>query len=251
MESVEQKIQSNFTSHIPNTMLSSEKYLHFSVGKEKFGLPLSVFLDVRHRFVIDYKKEKNSVNYIGSSKTDEQKISIFYGALVDLNKECFLNESLSKFDSNLLFLKQKATERGVVLKIQKKSRDFPVLLSSLGDGISRYIAILCAIWASENGVLLIDEIENGIHYSNYPKLWKLIFQAAKYANCQIFITSHSKECIQAFNEFQLKTDSKDEFEKGLYIELFKNQKTELISASVRDAEQLKYALTHEGSIRGE
>jgi len=93
----------------------------------------------------------------------------------------------------------------------------PVLLSSLGEGINRYIAILCAIWASKDGYLFIDEIENGIHFTNYEKLWNIIFETSKMANCQIFVTTHSKECIEAFNRANVD-------DEGSYLEFYRNKK---------------------------
>ena len=131
----------------------------------------------------------------------------------------------------------------MILKLKLKNRDTPVLLSSLGEGINRYIAILCAIWASKDGYLFIDEIENGIHYTNYEKLWKIIFDASEKAKCQIFITTHSKECIEAFNRV-------NENDEGIYLEFYKNQKNGLIVVKERDNEQLEYALTHNSEIRG-
>ena len=191
-----------------------------------------------------YSENKSKVNFITSTTTDERDIAIFYGKLIDLNKEEFLNNSLKIFDKNIIALKQKATERDIVLKVQLKNRELPVLLSSLGEGINRYIAILCAIWASQDGYLFIDEIENGIHYTNYEKLWKIIFETSKIANCQIFITTHSKECIEVFN----KVNNDD---NGSYFEFYRNQKTNLITVKQRDNNQLDYALTHGGEIRGE
>ena len=182
-------------------------------------------------------------NTISIRTVDEHKISLLYEALIDLNKESFLNESLAIFDENLLSIKR---ENEGAIKVQKKDKQLPVLLSSLGDGVNRYVAILCAIWASENSILFIDEIENSIHYSNYPKLWRLIFKTSKEANCQIFATSHSKECIEAFNNYQLNGKDKN----GLYFELFRSKKTKSIKASLRNPEQLYYALTHGEEIRG-
>jgi hypothetical protein len=83
--------------------------------------------------------------YISSSKSDEIDIAIFWGKLIDLSREYFLNASLCLFDENIIELKQTATERGVVLKLKLKDKDQLVLLSSLGEGVNRYIAILCAI----------------------------------------------------------------------------------------------------------
>jgi len=191
-----------------------------------------------------YDSIKSKINFISSSKIEERDIAILYGKLIDLNKEEFLNNSLEQFDKNFIALKQKTTDRDVILKVSLKDRELPVLLSSLGEGVNRYIAILCAIWASKDGYLFIDEIENGIHFSNYPKLWQLIFKVSKMANCQIFITTHSKECIEAFNQANQNSD-------GSYLEFYRNRKTNLIIAKLRDRDLLNYSLSHNGEFRGE
>lgn len=191
-----------------------------------------------------YDTIKSKVNFVTSTITDEREIAIFYGKLIDLNKESFIDNSLKLFDENIISLKQKATERDMVLKVSLANRELPVLLSSLGEGLNRYIAILCAIWASKDGYLFIDEIENGIHYKNYEKLWNIVFEASKMANCQIFITTHSIECINAFNEMNKNDD-------GSYFEFYRNKKTDLITTKQRDNNQLKYGLTHGREIRGE
>lgn len=193
------------------------------------------------------RRDSNSItniNFISSNITIEREIAIYYGKLVNLNKEDFLNDSLRIFDENIIALKQIVTERDVVLKLLLKNRVTPVLLSSLGEGINRYIAILCAIWASQDGYLFIDEIENGIHYTNYPKLWKIIFEASEMANCQIFITTHSKECIKAFNKENCEND-------GAYFEFYRSKKNNQINVKQRDKEQLDYSLSHNGEFRGE
>jgi AAA15 family ATPase/GTPase len=109
-----------------------------------------------------------------------------------------INIFLKEFDPRIESLIIRPTERYSVFKIKLKDKKEPVLLSSMGGGLNRYIAIVCAIWKSKNGQLLIDEVENGIHYTKYKKLWELIFKTSIEANCQVFITTHSKECIEAF-----------------------------------------------------
>ncbi len=220
----------------------SKTKLFFVLNKENASLFLDDILRGFHR---NRHITVDKVHFINSTKTPEQDIAILYGSLVDLDREDFLNDSLKIFDDNIISIKQRATINRVILKLKLKDREIPVLLSSLGEGINRYIAILCAIWASKDGFLLIDEIENGIHYTNYKKLWPLIFQASTDANCQLFITSHSKECIEAFNEVQF------EYNQSAYFEFYKNLNTDMITASKRHTEQLKYSLTHQGRVRGE
>lgn len=69
----------------------------------------------------------------------------------------------------------------------------------MGDGMFRILSIILAISDTENGVVLIDEIENGFHYSSQGILWDAIFKSAEEFNVQIFATTHSIECVRAFS----------------------------------------------------
>ena len=217
-----------------------------SLVNHKFtaSIPLQ-FIETDEKF--NHFKKKTDLIYIYPSKINQKQIAIFYSALIERRMKFFLDKSLSLFDSNILSLEQIMTEKGVSLKLELKDREKLVLLSSLGEGINRYIAILCAIWASKDSVLLIDEIENGIHYTNYKKLWQIIFQASIDANCQLFITTHSKECIAAFNDVQFENEQCN----AQYFEFYRNLKTDLIKASAINKERLQYSLTHDGRVRGE
>lgn len=74
----------------------------------------------------------------------------------------------------------------------------PVPFKSLGDGVNRALGLLVALASVRGGVLLVDEIENGIHYSAQDGLWRLLIDAAVRFNVQIFATTHSSDCIRAF-----------------------------------------------------
>ncbi len=70
----------------------------------------------------------------------------------------------------------------------------------MGDGMRRILAVMAAIATMKNGVLLIDEIENGLHYASLSVMWKAIFTACKEYNVQIIAVTHSYECIEAFSK---------------------------------------------------
>jgi AAA15 family ATPase/GTPase len=70
----------------------------------------------------------------------------------------------------------------------------------MGDGMSRLLSLILAIAAAKNGIVLIDEIDAGIHHSIMVKVWEELCRAAKEFNCQIFATTHSYECLQAAYE---------------------------------------------------
>ena len=75
------------------------------------------------------------------------------------------------------------------------ARKIPV--SYMGDGVSRLLTIILAIATSRNGIVVIDECENGIHYSVMPKIWEGIARAAREFDCQVIGTTHSYECLEA------------------------------------------------------
>lgn len=71
-------------------------------------------------------------------------------------------------------------------------------LHSMGDGIFRLLQIILKVLKARDGFLLIDEFENGLHYSVQPEVWRLIFELAGRYNIQVFATTHSWDCIESF-----------------------------------------------------
>ena len=70
-------------------------------------------------------------------------------------------------------------------------------LSLMGGGINRLMSILLAISFAKNGVVLIDELENGFHHSVLPRVWEVITQHAKSCNTQIIATTHSLDLMKS------------------------------------------------------
>ena len=71
-----------------------------------------------------------------------------------------------------------------------------VPLYVMGEGVTRVARIVLAISAAPGGVVLVDEVENGIHHSVMSKVWKAISATADKFDTQIFATIHSYECIE-------------------------------------------------------
>ena len=86
----------------------------------------------------------------------------------------------------------------ILLKIS--DRLSPIPLGSMGGGIKYILTISMLAVTLENGYLLIDEIDTGLHYETQAKMWKLLMEVAKQLNIQIFATTHSWDCIEAFQE---------------------------------------------------
>lgn len=84
-----------------------------------------------------------------------------------------------------------------------------IALPLLGEGFNRLVQIFGSIIGEDADLLLIDEIENGLHWSALPQIWTGIREAVNKEDVQIFATTHSRECIEAAVEV-FKGEPKDD-----------------------------------------
>ena len=66
-----------------------------------------------------------------------------------------------------------------------------------------------AFLSAQDGVLLVDEIENGLHYGALVDVWKSLDWLSREFNVQVFATTHSYECIRAANAAFSEAESDD------------------------------------------
>ena len=86
---------------------------------------------------------------------------------------------------------------GMIYVDIRRERLLPINI--MGDGMRRILAIIAAIADMKNGVLLVDEIENGLHYTSLSLAWKAILASCQEYNVQMIATTHSYECIEALS----------------------------------------------------
>jgi predicted ATPase len=87
-------------------------------------------------------------------------------------------------------------ERGGVF-VKCTGIDQRIPIGSMGDGIWRLLGIAMLLVATRSGVLLIDEIDTGLHYSVMETMWKLVCKTAERLDIQVFATTHSRDCYEA------------------------------------------------------
>lgn len=57
--------------------------------------------------------------------------------------------------------------------------------------------LACGIaFCSKGGVVFIDEIDTGLHYSRLADMWRMVIRTAKDLDVQVFATTHSNDCIR-------------------------------------------------------
>ncbi len=71
-------------------------------------------------------------------------------------------------------------------------------LSVFGDGVRRVFEIGLLFASARGGVLLVDEFENAIHTELLAEFTQLVQDLAAELDVQVFLSTHSKEAIDAF-----------------------------------------------------
>ena len=107
---------------------------------------------------------------------------------------------------NILTSDSPGSEQGFIPYVLLEGENNRVRLSSMGDGINRILSIILSLINCKGGIFLLDEFENGLHYSVQSKLWDIIFELAKNLDIQVFVTTHSNDCINSFAHSPMSKD---------------------------------------------
>ncbi|MGZ3753465.1 MAG: AAA family ATPase, partial [Mucilaginibacter sp.] len=162
-----------------------------------------------------------------------------FQSIQEQDQENALNDFIREFDDNIESFKVIGDKPQC--KINGEYRD----ITEFGDGLRHYISIVCALYACENGYLFIDEIDNGIHYTQLDRLWELILTLSKKTNCQVFAITHSKEMLESFARVSEKLEERD----INYTLLVRNKQQEIKTISM-DYEILLNSLAQDHEVRG-
>lgn len=87
-------------------------------------------------------------------------------------------------------------------------------IGSMGDGMWRMLGLALAIVNAKDGVLLVDEIDTGLHFTVMSDMWKMLWETAKRLNVQIFATTHSNDCWQSLADI---SNAENPSEDGITI----------------------------------
>jgi hypothetical protein len=87
---------------------------------------------------------------------------------------------------------------GIIVRMQ--GQDFPIPLNSMGDGMRRILTLAMSAVTAQNSVVLVDEIDTGLYHGTQTDMWRVLIETAQRLNIQIFATTHSWDCVEAFQE---------------------------------------------------
>lgn len=194
--------------------------LEFSLEKEFFFQEIREFFHkkdretyIRSRFKRENEGFKNK--FVASlSLTTSETIELFNQIVLTLAED-LVYEALQIIEPKIQRIAPIETKTenndsrgGFLVRLSDTQKRIPI--GSMGDGIWRMLGLSLALVSVKDGVLLVDEIDTGLHYTVQEDMWKLVWETAKKLNVQVFATTHSSDCWTALEVLANRDDVGEE-----------------------------------------
>ena len=192
-----------------------------------------------------------NVRYLTTELVDYATLAQIWDSITLRPEEDQVIQALNIIEPDILrmsFSSSSTLDSGVLLRV--KGYETPVPIESMGEGLRRILAIAMFLVSVGNGVLIIDEIDTGLHYSVQRDMWKLILETAQELNVQVFATTHSWDAVQAFQEAleECKEHVEDIDQLGQLIRLDR-KKDDTIVPTIYDYDILQVAVEEGVEVR--
>ena len=174
--------------------------------------------DMTHESLHEERWSEIRSEALGPDPLDKSRMTEFWDRVVLTEEEDIITQNLGpvigdKIERIALTAPRNWTGRRAIVKIKGDAR--PVPLKSCGDGAVRFFGTALALANVRGGILLIDEVENGLHWSVQRDFWRMVLRGAEANKVQVLATTHSWDCIAGFSKAVNETPEED----GLLLRL--------------------------------
>jgi len=137
--------------------------------------------------------------FLGTEGADQYSLQRYWDNLLLTPEEEKITAAMRIIEPNIerLAFTSRETRPSSVAFIKLEGIDQRVPLGSLGDGTRRLLALAIFLARANGGVLLVDEIDTGFHYTTLESMWRFVIETSRRLDVQVFATSHSGDCVRA------------------------------------------------------
>jgi len=210
----------------PNWHLEEKVKIELLLSKDG-NISLKSLQKTRKIFVEQF----SSVQFVNSSSLSTEKAIDLFEMIVLTPEEDLVTQAMQIVEPRIKRIatitsgkhKYKGTRSGFVMQIANENQRIPI--GSMGDGMWRMLGLALAIVNAKDGVLLVDEIDTGLHFTVMSDMWKMLWETAKRLNVQIFATTHSNDCWTSLEDI---ANAEHPSEDGITIHRIEKGKTKSI-----------------------
>lgn len=212
----------------------------------------------------DNQKEYNSTLSVHTNKiseySTEKEMSHRKAAFVAPRYN--FNDFIKNFNK-IVTDKEKANVLDVLRFVEPRIKDVTVVgdkvmvdvgldklipINVLGDGTRKMFTLVTAMYSVKGGVLIIDEVDNGLYYKTMSVLWSALLTAAKVLDVQLFVSTHSLDSLNALNRVLMEDECVD-MQKEVELMTLRREDDDTITSYRYDYEKFNYVLNMEVEIR--
>jgi predicted ATPase len=151
------------------------------------------------------KSSAVKMQFVTSSSVPISRMIEMFDQVVLKPEEDSIIQALKNIDAKIERIASVGTDRYLTVQrggfaVKRRDEEQPIPIGSMGDGIWRMLGLALAIACTKDGVLLVDEIDTGLHFTAMISMWKMISETAKKLNVQVFVTTHSRDCWESLAE---------------------------------------------------
>ena len=155
------------------------------------------------RFAVD---EGFPMRFLTASSLTAEVISMLFEDIVLTPEEDLVTEAMRIIEPSIERIASSGSERtrsnlrvstrgGILVRLKGNKDRVPI--GSMGDSIWRMLGLALSVVQSGNGILLVDEIDTGLHHTVMEDMWRFLYGCAKRYNVQIIATTHSWDCYHS------------------------------------------------------
>jgi AAA15 family ATPase/GTPase len=212
-------------------------------GEKEEGIrfPLSDNNGLRTDFIRRLRRDirnKAGTQFVTSSSlTTEKMVELFDQVVLTPNEEIVL-QALQTIEPKIERIASisspgirsySESRTGFAVRLSHDNQRIPI--GSMGDGIWRMLGLALATVCASDGVLFIDEIDTGLHFSTMSDMWKMIWETAKRLNLQVFATTHNSDCWRSLASIACREDVTED---GITIQRIERGKSKAVTFTQKE-----------------
>ncbi len=195
-------------------------------------------INLLRRTFLDSINQQQKTHFITSSSLTTQKMIELFHRVVLTDDEKLVLEALQTIEPNIekiasvnpyVIRNSFESRSGFVVRLSDSNQRVPI--GSMGDGVWRMLGLALAIVCAKDGVLFVDEIDTGLHFTAMSDMWKLIWETAKRLNLQVFATTHNSDCWRSLASIAKEEDAAED---GISIQRIEKDKNIAVSFNERE-----------------
>ena len=188
------------------TSLGEERLLNlnWSNGAEPFRTRITADGRLDSRLLRTRNGQGQTVVFITTPGMTSRDVVRLFGDIVLTEREDHITRALRVLEPAIERLAPVPYDGGSIFRegpggVFVRLRNVPdrIPIGSVGDGMWRMLGLALGLANASDGILLVDEIDTGLHYSVMQDMWRVISERARALSIQVFATTHSRDCYES------------------------------------------------------